>query len=51
MALDPDYSTKKTRELVYGGAAGQVLLNSRVRCPSLQTGFRDMSRLVWHVSD
>ena len=31
VALDPEYSTKKTRELVYGGDSGQLLLVSRVR--------------------
>ena len=30
MALDPDYGSKKTRELVYGGTAGQLTLVTRV---------------------
>ena len=31
IALDPRYGSRKTREFVTGGKAGQLLLNSRVR--------------------
>jgi len=30
MALDPRYGSRKTREFMTGGLAGQVVLNSRV---------------------
>jgi hypothetical protein len=30
VALDPRYGSRKTREFVTGGVAGQLLLNSRV---------------------
>lgn len=31
VALDPRYATRKTRELVYGTAAGSLVLSSKVR--------------------
>ena len=31
IALDPRYGSRKTREFMTGGLAGQVVLNSRVR--------------------
>ena len=31
VALDPRYGTRKTQEFICGGAAGQLLLSSRVR--------------------
>ena len=35
MALDPRYGSRKTREFMTGGLAGQVALNSRVSTPQL----------------